>query len=82
VFHTNTLTKNISIRPIVKVIGNREYYVESFFNEEAEMDLTDKVKQLIENDVKRETTTLLFKDSKVTSHNPSPMGYHKESEEK
>ena len=76
------MTKNISIRPIVKVIGNREYYVESFFNEEAEMDLTDKVKQLIEHDMKSQTTTLLSLKTKLTSHNPSPMGYHKESEEK
>ena len=46
-FYIAALTKEIHTRPIVKVIGNTEYYVESFFNEEANVNLTDKIKQLI-----------------------------------
>ena len=56
--HTKTLTEKIVIAPVVKVIGNKQYVVESFFNENANLDLTDKVKKLIENDVKRRTNTL------------------------
>ena len=74
------LTMEIGIRPIVKVIGNTEYYVESFFNEEANVNLTDKNKQLIQNDLKSQTEPLLSLQPKVTSHNPAGTGLDKEAE--
>jgi hypothetical protein len=66
VFYIAALTKEIHTRPIVKVIGNTEYYVESFFNEEANVNLTGKIKQLIQNDLKSQTDTLLPLQPKVT----------------
>ena len=80
--HTKTLTEKIIIAPVVKVIGNKQYVVESFFNENANLDLTDKVKKLIENDVKRRTNTLLSAETELTSHNPTESSGYKEVEEK
>ena len=80
--HTKALTEKIVIAPVVKVIGNKQYVVESFFNENANLDLTDKVKKLIENDVKRRTNTLLSAETELTSHNPSCEGSDREAEEK
>lgn len=79
---TNALTKEIHIRPAVKVIGNTEYYVECFFNDSANMNLSDKVKQLVENDLKSQTEPLLSLQPKVTSHNPAGAGSDKEAEVK
>jgi len=81
VFHIAALTKEIHTRPIVKVIGNTEYYVESFFNEEANVNLTGKIKQLIQNDLKSQTEPLLSLQPKVTSHNPAGAGLDKEGTE-
>ena len=80
--HTKTLTEKITIAPVVKVIGNKQYVVESFFNENANLDLTDKVKKLIENDVKRRTNTLLSAETELTSHNPTESRIYREAEEK
>ena len=80
-FHIAALTKEIHTRPIVKVIGNTEYYVESFFNEEANVNLTDKIKQLIQNDLKSQTEPLLSLQPKVTSHNPAGARLDKEGTE-
>ena len=79
---TRALTEKITIAPIVKVIGNKQYVVESFFKNNSNMDLTDKVKKLIENDVKRRTDTLLSAETELTSHNPSREGSDREAEEK
>ena len=76
----NAMTKEIHIRPTVKVIGNTEYYVECFFNDNAAMNLTGKVKRLIGNDLKSQTEPLLSLQSKVTSHNPAGVGSDKEVE--
>ncbi len=67
---TDTLTKRIEAKPIVKVIGNTEYIVESFFNEEADCNLTGKIKRLIDNDLKSLDMTLLPNEPELTSHNP------------
>jgi len=77
---TNASIKEIHIRPTVKVIGNTEYYVECFFNDSANMNLSDKVKQLIGNDLKSQTEPLLSLQPKVTSHNPAGAGLDKEAE--
>ena len=77
---TKALTEKISIAPIVKVIGNKQYVVESFFKNNSNMDLTDKVKKLIENDVKRRTNTLLSAETELTSHNPTESSGYKEAE--
>lgn len=74
------MTREIHIRPAVKVIGNTEYYVECFFNDEANANLTDKVKQLLENDLKSQTEPLLSSQVKVISHNPAGAGLGKEVE--
>lgn len=64
------MTKKIYIRPIVKVIGKKEYYVDSFFEEDADMNVTDKIKKLLNLEIKSQTEPLLPCDSKVTLHNP------------
>ena len=46
------------------------------------LDLTDKVKKLIENDVKRRTNTLLSAETELTSHNPTESSVYREAEEK
>ena len=65
------MTKKITVKPIVKVIGSREYLVESIFMEDAKMNLTGKILKLMDHDLKSRTDPLLSEDSKVTSHNPS-----------
>lgn len=67
---SDTLTKRIEAKPIVKVIGNTEFIVESFFNEEVDCNLTGKIKRLIDNDIKSLDKTLLPAESELTSHNP------------
>ena len=64
------LTQTIDTRPVVKVIGNKTYIVESFFNEEADCNLTDKIKNLFTRDMESLTKTLLPGGSELTSHNP------------
>lgn len=68
--NADTLTKHIEVRPIVKVIGNTKYIVESFFNEEADCNLSGKIKRLMDNDIKSLNKTLLPTESELTSHNP------------
>lgn len=64
------LTKKLSSQPIVKVIGNTQYLVESFFDEEAKRNLTDKIIHLMKNDVCSLHKTLQYEQSELTSHNP------------
>lgn len=54
----------------VKVIGRTEYIVESFFNEEANCTITDKIKRLIDHDIQSLDSALLAAETKVTSHDP------------
>ncbi|MGI6004213.1 MAG: transposon-encoded TnpW family protein [Christensenellales bacterium] len=68
--NADTLTKHIEARPVVKVIGNTEYIVEIFFNEEADCNLSGKIKRLMDNDIKSLNRTLLPAESELTSHNP------------
>lgn len=44
---------------VVKIIGQKTYIVENAFSEGAAMNLTDKVRRLIDSDLKRTRTTAL-----------------------
>ena len=72
------MTQKICIRPIVKVIGNTEYYVESVFNEDAKLNLTDKIKKLMDMDIESRTDPLLHGESKLTSHTPTEVRLQRE----
>jgi len=53
-------TKRLSMPAVVvKVIGQKTYIVENAFSEGAAMNLTDKVRRLIDSDLKRTRTTAL-----------------------
>ncbi len=79
---TNTLTKKIEVQPVVKVIGKTEYFVESVFSQDAGMNLSDKIRRLIDSDIESETKTLLPGETKLTSHDPTYLGSDRESEVK
>ena len=72
------MTQKIYTRPIVKVIGNTEYYVESVFDEDAKLNLTDKIKKLMDMDIESRTGPLLHGESKLTSHNPTEVRLQRE----
>ena len=71
--------RKIDTRPIVKGIENTEYYVKSVFQEDARINLTDKIKKLINLDVERRTDPLLHSERKLTSHYPTEVGLQSES---
>lgn len=79
---TNTLTKKIDVQPVVKVIGKTEYFVESVFSQDAGMNLSDKIRRLIDADIESETKTLLPCETKLTSHDPTYTGSDRELEVK
>lgn len=72
------MTQKIYTGPIVKVIGNTEYYVESVFNEDAKLNLTDKIKKLMDMDIESRTDPLFHGESKLTSHNPTEVRLQRE----